>query len=319
MFQDHPYLPKILTPGTVTKMGLRRTVTINSLGFRGREIAQEKPKNGYRIICLGGSTTFGTGPLKEENNWPDQLERLLQAEYKQRQIEVINAGVPGYTTADSLINLELRLLDLSPDLIIINHLSNDLSKNGFKDFKPDYSHVYQSYKGLSYYLDRYYRFYLFIFTQAANRFIPGYVKESNYLQREIERSDHADERGVSVFKRNLEHMILIARKHNIKVMLITYPKAFDKTMPLEEQKRWSNEALYFHPALTLEGLYDGFSRYNDTIMDLAKENETYLVDLAGGISPGGKNFVDSVHFNDEGAREVAKIINESIIGSRLIE
>jgi lysophospholipase L1-like esterase len=41
-------------------------------------------------------------------------------------VQVINAGVGGYNCWEVLINLELRVLDLDPDLIIIYEGRNDV-------------------------------------------------------------------------------------------------------------------------------------------------------------------------------------------------
>lgn len=99
----------------------------NRLGYRGPEIAQPKPPGVYRIVALGGSTTYGFGIERDENTWPGQLQRFLREDYGYEQVEVINAGVQEYTTWESLVNLEFRLLDLDPDLIIVYHATNDIT------------------------------------------------------------------------------------------------------------------------------------------------------------------------------------------------
>ena len=53
------------------------------------------------------------------------LEKILVEKYKYENIEVINAGVPGYTSWETLINFQFRVLDIEPDLIIIYHGTND--------------------------------------------------------------------------------------------------------------------------------------------------------------------------------------------------
>ena len=53
------------------------------------------------------------------------LERELQKR-GYRTVRVINAGVPGYMSWESLVNLQFRVLDLDPDLILIYHGVNDV-------------------------------------------------------------------------------------------------------------------------------------------------------------------------------------------------
>ena len=73
------------------------------------------------IICFGDSLTYGTGAGKEMD-YPSQLARMIGR-------PVINAGVPGDTTASALQRLEQDVLIKAPDLVLITLGGNDL-KNG---------------------------------------------------------------------------------------------------------------------------------------------------------------------------------------------
>ena len=55
-----------------------------------------------------------------------QLEKLLKEDYGYQNVQVINAGVPGYNSWEILVNLEFRVLDLDPDLVIIYEGTNDV-------------------------------------------------------------------------------------------------------------------------------------------------------------------------------------------------
>ena len=71
--------------------------SINSLGFRGREISERKPDQKIRIVAIGGSTTFGIGSSNNNNTYPSLLENKLNKnnELSNISFEVINAGIPG--------------------------------------------------------------------------------------------------------------------------------------------------------------------------------------------------------------------------------
>src|SRR5262245_27838879 len=97
----------------------------NSLGYRGEEIAQPKLRGEFRIACLGGSTTYGSLIPDPRLAYPAQLERALH-ERGSSQARVVNAGAEGWRTLESLVNFELRVLDLHPDLAIVYHAYNDL-------------------------------------------------------------------------------------------------------------------------------------------------------------------------------------------------
>jgi lysophospholipase L1-like esterase len=71
---------------------------INSDCIRNPEVVSPRPPGVYRILCLGGSVTFGLG-LAEPDTYERVMERALQAEAPPgARMEVINAGTPGYAT-----------------------------------------------------------------------------------------------------------------------------------------------------------------------------------------------------------------------------
>ena len=74
---------------------------------------------------MGGSTTYSYDIEDFKKSYPDLLEKYLQKKDFDN-IEVINAGGGGWSSWESLINLELRVLDLDPDLVIIYHGINDI-------------------------------------------------------------------------------------------------------------------------------------------------------------------------------------------------
>ncbi len=86
----------------------------------------KKPEGGYRIAVLGGSAAYTEKVKDNAQTFTAQMEKILREQYGYHNVQVINAGVPGYTTWESLINLEFRVLDLEPDLIIIYHNTNDV-------------------------------------------------------------------------------------------------------------------------------------------------------------------------------------------------
>lgn len=99
----------------------------NSRGLREREIAYEKRSGTLRILALGDSFTFGS-PLPVEASWPKALERRLRADGA--AVEVVNAGVFGYTTYHELRFLETEGLRYAPDIVVLQvYLWNDVDEN----------------------------------------------------------------------------------------------------------------------------------------------------------------------------------------------
>ena len=114
-----------LKPNQVYLNPQKETCTINNLGFRGnRNTEITKPPNSIRIVAMGGSSTFchNTG---DEKNWTSLLERKLRNKYGS-QIEIINAGAPGFSIFESKINYFYQIRELNPDVVIVNHTWNDM-------------------------------------------------------------------------------------------------------------------------------------------------------------------------------------------------
>lgn len=100
------------------------TARTNSLGFRGSDFLPRKPPGTFRIIALGGSSTFGFHNADTET-YPYLLQRLLRARYPDRNIEVINAGFPYYNTGSVLSLLRHELLEYEPDVLTLYAAYND--------------------------------------------------------------------------------------------------------------------------------------------------------------------------------------------------
>ncbi len=92
-------------------------VRINSLGFRGPEIAPEKPAGVTRIAVLGDSFIFGQG-VNGDETLPAVLENLLNRGGKHKY-QVINAGVRGYGSYEESVYLRARVMPLKPDGVIL--------------------------------------------------------------------------------------------------------------------------------------------------------------------------------------------------------
>ena len=72
------------------------------------------------------------------------LEDFLNSSFDSPRFEVINAGTPGWTSAESLINLQFRLLELNPDMIIIYEAVNDtFAMRMAEEGRSDYSNFRQ--------------------------------------------------------------------------------------------------------------------------------------------------------------------------------
>jgi lysophospholipase L1-like esterase len=103
------------------------TVWLNEAGLRDDPINLPKDPKSSRIICLGGSETFGVYIKNGQQTYPQQLERLLNEKIKGRPIDVINAGIIGYTSFQGVKFLEEHLATWQPNIVIESFLPADFT------------------------------------------------------------------------------------------------------------------------------------------------------------------------------------------------
>lgn len=132
---SQPYLLYIPAPGYENKDGMQHNVH----GYRGHLVPVKKKPGVKRILCIGGSTTYGWKVALPEQAYPAYLEKILNEEGNQKY-EVINAGIPWGTTAEHLTHYHFKFHYYNPDLVILNVGGNDAQ--GFVEpfYSPDYSH-----------------------------------------------------------------------------------------------------------------------------------------------------------------------------------
>ena len=91
---------------------------VNSLGIRHGEISTDTADDHARLLILGDSVSW------EEDGFVTML-RVHFDEWDAGNVEVINAAIPGYTTFQERMLLERDLLELQPDLVILQYCLND--------------------------------------------------------------------------------------------------------------------------------------------------------------------------------------------------
>ena len=95
-------------------------VHTNALGMRSPERPLAKPPGVKRVVLMGDSVTFGIGV-----NDGETVAVRLQEAATRSDVEVWNAGVPGYGMADFAGQLPLHVLPLQPDLVLLQLSRND--------------------------------------------------------------------------------------------------------------------------------------------------------------------------------------------------
>jgi lysophospholipase L1-like esterase len=101
--------------------------TIDRQGLRSdRDFEYAKAPGIKRIVSLGDSFTIGY-----EVDASQCFSSVLESELRHAGIavEVLNAGVSGFSTAEELLYLERELIRYEPDVVLVSFYGNDLDDN----------------------------------------------------------------------------------------------------------------------------------------------------------------------------------------------
>jgi len=269
---------------------------VRGLHYMGtRELYFEKDKGDkFRIICLGGSTTYGHAQFDRSKVWPKVLERLLNQGVSKSAYEVLNAGVPGHGSSNLAARLQKEILDLEPDLIIIFtgwNLTGSV-KSKYAWVPDNIYHAKQPVlKKINNFLVDNSIWYIKMRAFLTVRSGQGRLAKMEEMISKIYKSE------LPALRNNLGQMSAICKDNGIIPVLIKYP---------------SRDYSY--------------QRYADTISAIEKtalRDDIYLIDCSqyfGSLNEEERAgyFVDMAHFSDKGQEKIADMIYTALIGKGLI-
>jgi lysophospholipase L1-like esterase len=329
IYQWHPFTgitfkPNIVLNGSHPQQKGKARIHIDQYGFltNGNNLEYQKLDNEIRIAFIGASTTANVS-LSYDENWPGYLGNLLQNELPDKKITILNAGVPGFDTAQSIGNLALRVMPFDPDIVVIYHLYNDLKVvRKFKTFRPDYSHMHLRPFGYHQRPNIIVRWLnkSMVYVRLRNK-----LRELKKAQLKIEkrkkiiqqtgRLANIPDQAVRTFGQHIQSLVSIATAGGAKVVLSSFATLHDPRLDYSDkniihrlsalQKKEIFAIMNFTPGLTLEAVFDGFNRYNRTLRELAESNNTGWIDNASLVPHKDRYFVDRVHFSRAGAALMA--------------
>jgi len=107
-------------------------VRFNQLGLRDPRTGYEKPPGTFRILLLGDSFMEAI-QVEQHETTAAVLEQRLRALRPDLNIEVINAGVAGWSTGIEALYLDHDGYKFQPDLVLVGFfIGNDLHDNYYK-------------------------------------------------------------------------------------------------------------------------------------------------------------------------------------------
>lgn len=276
---------------------------INEFGFKGPDIDKAKEPGSIRIMTIGDSCTFGL--FYDWSSYARTLERYLQNQGN--QVEVVNAGVEGYSTQNVLYRLDY-FISFQPDIAIIYLGWNDLYADclGIKRlyiFRGFY-YLYNSFfppnqlikDGKLCFADHYYN----SSTAEARRYNSDY--EPSFLPQVQQILSQLSENGV-------------------KPVLVTLPGLFSiDNAPSKEALQMGHLPSNIKNAYVLALMT---RKYNNSLKQLAAEENIPLIDLEewaeNALVPPESWFFDSVHLSPEGQIAIGDYIGECLISLGLVK
>jgi len=194
---------------------------INSLGFRGPEIAWAKPEGTFRVLVLGDSIIMGSG-LSEQDTLPALLQKELADRFPGRRFEVMNAGVSGYGLPEEYTVLKEDGLRLDPDLVVIGFCLNDVPGANFADLinprrdlaLPGKQFLLDRLALARFFQERYNRIGLKNdFLGLADRLT---AKPGSSVDRRVQA-------GWQAYRQELEPLLGLCREHQIPFLFVAFP------------------------------------------------------------------------------------------------
>lgn len=287
---------------------------LNAFGFRGPEISQEPAVGTTRIMVLGASETFGLGE-SENKEFPAQLADFLRADGA--QVEVINAAVAGMTVRSMTPYWELWASQFRPKVVFIYppplfYLVNDgLAKprpaKGAKPASPPAGLPPASSRlADSRFLSRVKEVVPvpeFISNWRRDRAIAALTegKSEDWFFRTVPRdrlhqfiADLA-ELTASIRKSGAEPIVLT---HAVRV---TFPPRSEDFKDLQDMR--TNV-----PRASLEVLWTFEQETARAVRDFGREQNVRVIDAAAVLNGRRAWFIDLVHFNDDGAAALARLL-----------
>jgi len=287
-WEQDPYLGYRGRANVEIRTGTTGLIRHNGEGFRDeRTLGQIRAVAGRRlIVCVGESSTYGLGTIDAKDAYPARLEARLRALTGTPDIFVFNAGVPGYTSYETLSLLHLRILKHRPDAVLMMNLHNDVEYMARKiDGETDYGSLRRRMAPVASTPVGEFLMRSSLVAFVANRFVAGQPNE--WEASAAERARPVTERGVAFYLDNLASAALLSRRADVALLLVDQP-IFDDAYP-DVRRRQTR-------------------RLRDAMHAAAREHGLPLLDADRPMHDEGFVSPHDVHLTKEGYDRLAAIL-----------
>lgn len=246
----------------------------NEQGCKGPVMKVPKPPDLLRVICYGDSNTDGPA----DGGWAVRLGPALAAALPGRELEVVNAGVSGYSSYQGLRRFEREADHYQPDMILVcfgwNDAPDAIDKPD-REFQPPPEPVVKAQHVL--------------LASRAYRYLVQCLRQWRH------------DAGLSIavgprvpipdYEANLRGFAAHARERGILVVLLTRPHR-ESPGQLSQRSDWRRLV----PA------------YNDALRQIAAQEGLPLIDLQAAAAAHPGLFIDECHFTLAGHELAARFL-----------
>ena len=302
----------------------QNTFSTNNMGFRGDNLATQKPFNEFRIYMIGGSTTE-CFYLDDSQSINTALQNYLQEHVNSDiSIKVYNAGISGDASDDHISMLAHRIVHLGPDMIIVFSGINDLTRS---IYNYDYLHYVKKSRKIPIFRFLAAEFqiprrlyYLMKRRSPTDRDILEQITiKSNYkrkieLRKSVPITNEKPRVDSRHYANNLKSIIGLAKSHGIQLVFMTQQSTWNSAIdPNTSNWHW---ILHRNGKTYREDFMDeALESLNDVMRQVSLERSFPIYDLAKSLPKSLEFFYDDVHFNVRGASIVGKDLGKYILQS----
>lgn len=341
-FAPHRYL------GYVPRPGHRRGALVhNSQGYKDDEIVLPKPAGEFRIVCLGGPTTYASAVEDPRLSYPNRLEAELR-ERGYRHVNVINAGADGYSSYEFLPQYAFRVRYLYPDLVIVHAGFNDTLARlvwPASAYQPDNS-GFRIDAAAAVVTPNLWDYSVFLRMAAVrsgllapaseHRGDHDPLNEATVVARELETQvgEQTYPRGVfaeasaehifatngdEYFLRNMEALLVLLRHDDVRVVVSSEPMlAFDLDPAAKVEADEFQQPWFAEPLPGFAPFRQALEQSNAKLAALATRLGADWFDLAAALPRDRSLYTDGVHATEAGERLKGRMYADLLVERGLV-
>jgi lysophospholipase L1-like esterase len=289
---------------SVPPAGRNGSIEIDSRGFRNPELVMPKPAGALRLGFLGGSTTYCAEASGNDKTWPALVAAAVAKARPDRAVDFVNAAVGGYSIEHSVRNYRHRLAAMEPDVVVIYHLINDLTKDTGESAKAA-----GIWKGPS---KDWLEDHSMLWSIVKKNVLLKLRAEGNAAEQAT-KLEYDAESGAKRFEERLVALIEDVKQATPVVAVATFAHRVRAEQDQAARQEACKSSFYYMPFMTADGILEGVAAYNAAIRRAAQRTGALLIEGEERIPADAEHYNDSVHFRDAGCAAMAARVSEVLL------